>query len=174
MLAAALRATLALAVALAGCPAAPSGTSSAAGSGGSTRPSPAVAVTPIPDADRLFATSTSGYEEPTQLVVRDRAAWEAAWSRLHGGQPAAPAPAVDFARDVVVVVAMGTRGSGGHAVRTDGVSASGDAAVVRVALVSPGPSCMTTQAITTPAEAVRVRRPAGDVRIETRAVTTPC
>ena len=132
------------------------------------------AMTPTAATDRLYSATSSGFEESAQRVVSDRSQWERDWRQLHGGLEAGGAPAVDFARDVVVLVAMGMRNSGGHAVRIDGVSPSGTDLIVHVTLVSPGASCMTTQEITQPAEAVRVRKPAGRVRVVTRTETRTC
>jgi hypothetical protein len=38
-------------------------------------------------------------------VVRDRGRWQAVWMELHGGLPA-PLPAIDFSREMVVLVAV--------------------------------------------------------------------
>ena len=40
---------------------------------------------------------------PEQETVRDRASWQAVWTQLHAGNPA-PLPAVDFSREMVVLV----------------------------------------------------------------------
>ena len=138
------------------------------------QPPTSSAMTPVAAGDRLYSASSSGFEGSAQRVVSDRAQWESDWRQLHGGLAAGSAPQVDFGRDVVVPVAMGVHNSGGHAVRIDGTSPSGNDLTVHVTLVAPGASCMTTQEITQPAEAVRVRKPAGRVRVVTRTETTAC
>ena len=122
----------------------------------------------------LAAVATSGFTEPVELVLRDAAALDAAWRTLHAGAPAEAPPAVDFARRMVVLLAIGERSSGGHDVRFDEIVATGDGATVRYTVTSPGASCMTTMAITSPAVAVQVARVAGAVRFERREVVRAC
>ena len=48
------------------------------------------------------------FDDAAQQVVRDPAAWQALWARLHVNASPTPAlPAVDFAKDMLVVAAMG-------------------------------------------------------------------
>jgi hypothetical protein len=85
------------------------------------------------------------------------------------------APAVDFAREMVVLVAAGEQSSGGHSVRVNGTSTGADGAlVVHVTRTAPGPGCMSTMVITSPVDVVRVPRVAGAVRTDTRTVAEPC
>lgn len=122
--------------------------------------------------------ATSGYAEPAALVLASPEGWAAAWRTLHGGVAAGPPPAVDFARDVVVLVAAGERNTGGYAVRVDGTSdLSGGRRVVHATRTSPGPGCMTAQVVTSPVAAARVPRPAGGpgaVTVSVRDAVAPC
>ena len=164
--------TLALTLALAGCPSAPRPEPDATGA---AQPSPSDGMTgATQQGTRLYGAATSGFTGAEELVIRDQAAWQAAWARVHEGMAAPPLPAVDFARDMVVLLALGERSSGGHAVRFDSLSVSGGGATVRYTATSPGPGCMTTQAITAPIEVVRVARVAGAVRFEARTVQERC
>jgi hypothetical protein len=133
------------------------------------------AMRPLAESAHLFTSENGAAGEPGLRVVRDRAAWEAEWRALQAGFAAGPAPAVDFARDMVVVVAAGEQSSGGHRVRVDGTSPGPDGAlVVHVTRTAPGPGCMSTMAITSPVDVVRVPRAPGAVRADTRTVTEPC
>lgn len=123
---------------------------------------------------RLYAAKHSAYEMAEETVVRDRAAWEATWRQLHNGLAADPPPAVDFTRDMVVLVAVGQRPTGGTSVRVDGVAAAPGGAVVRYTVTEPGEGCMSTQVLTAPVEVVRVARVAGAVRFERRAARGAC
>lgn len=124
--------------------------------------------------ERLLAAQHGGPQAPTEQVIRDRAAFARAWAALHADAPAAPLPSVDFARQMVLVVGLGERTTGGHAVRVDAVAAEGTGAVVRYTTSAPGADCMTTQVITSPVEVVSVPRVAGEVRFERRQATTSC
>jgi hypothetical protein len=133
------------------------------------------AMRPLAESAHLFTSENGAAGEPGLRVVRDRAAWEAEWRALQAGLAAGPAPAVDFARDMVVVVAAGEQSSGGHRVRVDGTSPGPDGTlVVHVTRTAPGPGCMSTMAITSPVDVVRVPRAAGAVRANTRTVAEPC
>ena len=173
--------TLALTLALAGCSSAPSpttespGSTTAPGASGAAQPSPTYGMTAASQqGTRIHSATTSGFTGPEQRVLRDRAAWQDAWSRLHEGMVAPALPAVDFTREMVVVLALGERSSGGHEIRFDGIAASGSDATVRYTITEPGANCMTTQAMTAPVDVVRVPRVAGVVRFEPKTVRTNC
>ena len=173
--------TLALTLALAGCPSAPSpspespGSTTAPGASGAVQPSPPDGMAGVSQqGTRLHSANTSGFTGPEQLVLRERAAWQAAWARLHEGMVAPALPTVDFTREMVVVLALGERSSGGYEVRFDGITASGANATVRYTITEPGPACMTTQALTTPVDVVRVPRVTGTVRFEPKTERSNC
>lgn len=160
-------------VAAAGCggPKAASG-----GAPGTDSPAQSAGAVAVDSAATLFHAYRTGFGEPTTLVVRDGAAWTAAWARLHGGgEPPAAPPAVDFAREMVLVVALGERPSGGHDVAIDAVTPDGaGGATVAYTAREPGEGCLSTQALTSPAVAVRVARVAGAVRFERRVARSAC
>jgi hypothetical protein len=175
--AAALAAALAALVLGAGCRgAAPSATPpTAATTPASAPPAPSfVAAQPSSPVTRLYSGRHSAYEAAAEVVVRDAAAWQATWARLRRGPAAESAPAVDFARDMIVVVALGERPSGGYAVRIDSVSAGSPGPVVHYTATEPGEGCMSTQALTAPVDAVQVPRVAGPARFTRRTVRTAC
>ncbi|MEO6222517.1 MAG: hypothetical protein ABIP90_04650, partial [Vicinamibacterales bacterium] len=59
----------------------------------------------------------SGIDTPERLVIRNLAAWGAAWAQIHARQvPAPPLPTIDFSTRTVIVVAMGTRPTGGYGI----------------------------------------------------------
>jgi hypothetical protein len=127
-----------------------------------------------PSFTRLLTQRMSGFDEPVELVIRDRATLESAWSRVHNQVQGNPAPVVDFARETVILVALGRASSGGHDVRVDAIAPSGNGAVVRYTATRPGPDCMTTQALTSPVDVVRVPRTMGTVRFERRDAVQRC
>lgn len=114
----------------------------------------AAATRPIP-VDGTY----TGIDEPLRILVRTQREWEDLWSRLGANRIPRPSPApVDFSEEVVVLAAMGTRPTGGHAIRIDSVRYSKDTLWVEVTSVVPGPTCVTTQALTAPVAAVAVER----------------
>ncbi|HZF69060.1 MAG TPA: protease complex subunit PrcB family protein [Gemmatirosa sp.] len=129
----------------------------------------------------LLRSQSSGLTASRELAIRDAETWRATWATLQAAGPSdgaggAPAPpAVDFAREMVLLVASGERSSGGWDVTVDAVERGSDGgATVRYTITEPGPGCMTAQVITAPAVAVRAARVAGTVRFAGRTVRRDC
>ena len=120
--------------------------------------------------------SYTGVDEPLRALVRSEGEWRDLWARLAVNRIPVPAPPeIDFSERVVVVAAMGTRPTGGHAIRIDRVSYAGDTLWVEVTSVVPGASCVTTQALTAPVAAVSVeRQPNVSARFLDREETLDC
>ena len=123
---------------------------------------------------RILTQNASGFEEPAEMVIRDQAALEAAWGRVFNQVQGNPAPVVDFGRETVILVALGSRRSGGHTVHVDAVKPAGDGALVRYTATSPGPGCMTTQSLTSPVDVVRAPRITGTVAFRRHDAAQPC
>jgi hypothetical protein len=77
------------------------------------------------------------------------------WTMVYGAS-APPKPALDFMQHDVIAVFMGEAPSGGHAITISGIEDTADARIVRIMLTAPGEGCMTSQAITSPYQLVRV------------------
>jgi VWFA-related protein len=105
----------------------------------------------------------SGVGRAEQVVARTADEWQALWRRHAPGRPV---PAVDFAKNMVVAVFLGSRPSGGYQVEITRVRSDGTALIVEWAERRPGPDQMAAQVITAPAHIVAVPRHAGDVRFE--------
>jgi hypothetical protein len=74
----------------------------------------------------------------------------------------------------VLVVALGQRATGGFDIRVDSVAQFQGGTVVYITTTAPGPACITTQAFTQPAEAVRVTQPREPIVFQQRDVLTDC
>lgn len=126
-------------------------------------------------SDQPAFSVSSGFDEAAQFVVRDPARWTEAWKRIHArSRPVPPLPEVDFAREMIVVVALGSTRSGGYGVRIERAYRSGPATVIVVRVEEPGPGCIATSAITRPVDVARL--PASDepVLFEVGTVTRSC
>ena len=144
----------------------------------SSPPSPnkdasAVTSSPLPITPLLLSI-TSGFAEPMEMVLHDQNALSDAWKTAHAGIRGNPAPTVDFQSQMVVVVALGTRRTGGYSVQIDQVNRDKDGAVVSYTATSPGATCMTTQMITSPVAAVTAPLVTGAVRFERHDVVNKC
>lgn len=103
----------------------------------------------------LERSSRSLVVQPKNVVVRDAAAFAALWAE-HGG--AMPVPPVDFTRNMVIGVFMGSRENGCYSTVIDSVvRAKGTITVARTD-TEPGPGVMCTLAIVHPAHIVMVER----------------
>ncbi len=118
---------------------------------------------------------SNGLDRPFTAAIRSRADWERFWLDLNSRSgPWRPAPPLDFRRQMVLVAALGSRPTGGFAIRIVSVARNGNALVVTAVRTSPGRRCGTIQAVTEPADAVVVPRFDGPVRWRFRDEVTRC
>ena len=133
-----------------------------------------VVATPV-DSAPSFRSQNTGVAVAERTVVRDAAAWAALWDRVAGFViPRPPAPAVDFARDMVLFAAAGSRSSGGYSLGFGAVYESGGTYYAVVVESVPGQRCLSAGVITTPAAAVSVARATGPVRFVEKRETVEC
>ena len=117
----------------------------------------------------------SGLDQPERLLIRDTAAWSDVWSRIYarrGEQP--PLPAVDFAAETIVVVALGIRPTSGYSITVKNASRAGGVTTVGVESVSPGAGCGGLTATTQPVDIAKIPRSAGFVQFEETAIVRNC
>lgn len=115
------------------------------------------------------------WSEPDTVEIGNADAWREAWARLQGGvTPLPPAPVVDFATERVIIVAAGTRSSGGFAYSFDRSGTTGDAIEIGLTLVSPGPRCGVAQMLTSPAIALAVPRVPAGVALQVKSRVQDC
>jgi hypothetical protein len=121
-------------------------------------------------------TFYSGLDRPARLVVRDAVTWRAVWNQIYLRQsPLPPLPAVDFSRDMIVVVALGSRSTGGYSILVGGASeAANNGVAVTVDSSSPGSNCVVTEAFTQPVDIARVPLRDGTVRFVERSHVSNC
>ncbi len=125
--------------------------------------------------EHLFTEVYSGIKDARRLVIRDAAGWAALWDAVVGARTPRPQPpAVDFNREMVIVAAMGQRGTGGYAISIDEVRREDDGLAVVVRETSPGSGCFLTQAFTAPVTAVRLPASDAPVRFIERKETQDC
>ncbi len=107
----------------------------------------------------VAAETHSGVHERRREVVRDEASWVRLWSEIRADStPVPPPPAVDFTQHMLILVALGTRTSGGFGVQVQTVTSRGDTLEVAVLESCPAPGSRVTLALTEPLEVVRVAR----------------
>jgi hypothetical protein len=103
----------------------------------------------------------SALETPREAVARTEAEWTALW-KLHA--PARPAPVIDFTKNMVVGVFLGTRPTSGFSVEIVGASREGETLVVRYVERRPARDAITAQILTAPFHIVALPAHRGPVR----------
>jgi len=124
------------------------------------RPAAGGAVVPM---TTLSSDQMSAIDTARQVVVRTAADLEKLW-REHA--PGRPAPAVDFAKNMVIAVFLGSRPSSGFAVQITEVRRDGDGLLVTWAERRPGPGQISATVMTSPSQIVAVPRVDGTVRFQ--------
>src|SRR5262245_8746968 len=96
---------------------------------------------------------------PSYRLLHDAGAWESYWGRIFGTAP----PAVDFAREFVLCVHLGTKPTGGYTIAAKGVQFDAEHRRLdcTLELTEPTPGAMLTQALTSPYAIYRVALPTG-------------
>lgn len=125
--------------------------------------------------DDVLELEQGGYNTRQRLVVRNQEEWVDVWAALYPNDLSRPPrPSVDFAEEMVIVVAMGTQATNGYSIHIDGVRDLNGDIWVFVREVSPSLSCNRNPVATHPAAVVRVDRRDGDATFVERGETTVC
>lgn len=109
-------------------------------------------------------------------IARTAEEWERSVSRLDADVPAllAAAEAVDWAADMIIVLVLGARGTGGFGVRIERLQADQHGLRVFACEWRPGRSCAVTTALTNPCDVVVTRGSELPVELEYRVETYEC
>lgn len=118
--------------------------------------------TPLPTRD-VDRGDFSNVDEARQVVVRTTGEWTTLW-RQH--TPDRPQPDVDFGRDMVLGVFLGSRTSAGWSAEVASVSPTTDGLVVRYREKRPIAGGVAAQVITTPFHLVSLSKKPGQIRFE--------
>ena len=105
----------------------------------------------------------SDVDEARQVAVRTAAEWNSLW-RQHS--PDRDQPRVDFGRDMVVGVFLGSRTTAGFSVEIVSALVEQGILVVRFRETRPQSDRIVAQVITSPYHLVTVPRHSGDVRFD--------
>lgn len=105
----------------------------------------------------------SNLDEPRHVALRTAQEWNTLW-RQHAADRSQPS--VDFGREMVVGVFLGTRNTAGYAVEIVGATVEQGVLVVRHREVRPLKGGIVAQVITSPYHIVAVPRHAGEVKFQ--------
>jgi hypothetical protein len=117
-------------------------------------------TTPQPPVRTVGKGPMSAIDAPRQVTVLSAAEWAALWKE-NGVN--APLPAVDFSREMVVGVFLGTRPTAGYGVEI--VRAIGNSSVLVVEFVEAAPprDAITAQILTAPFHLAAMPKHGGEV-----------
>jgi hypothetical protein len=105
----------------------------------------------------------SNMDDARQAVARTPGEWSALW-RLHS--PDRPAPKVDFGKEMVAGVFLGSRPTAGFGIEIVGTREANGALVVQFKQTQPARGLVTAQILTSAYHLVALPKRAGDVTFE--------
>src|SRR5688572_25151655 len=114
-----------------------------------------------PSFTNVAKGDVSGQQTAKQVTVRTAAEWQALW-KDHA--PADKMPAVDFAKNMVVGIFLGSKPSAGHGVEIVGVRTQEKDLIVEYVQKQPGRGTMAAQILTEPYHLVAIPTHPGTVR----------
>ena len=119
------------------------------------------AQTPGMSFTTIAKGDVSGQQTSKQVTVRTDAEWKALWK---GHAPTGQIPAVDFSKNMVVGIFLGSKPSAGHDVEIVGVRLQDQDLVVEYVQKQPARGTMAAQMLTEPYHLVTVPKHTGTVR----------
>jgi hypothetical protein len=105
----------------------------------------------------------SNIDAARQVVLRTDAEWTKLWQQH---SPDRQRPAVDFSKDMIVGVFMGSRSSAGYNISIVSTFAKDGNVIVQYREATPRPGTMTAQVLTFPYHLVAIPKAAGDVKFD--------
>ena len=119
--------------------------------------------TAVPPLRSVEKGAESLVDVQRQATARDGTEWTALW---HAHSWDRPEPVIDFSREMVVGVFMGTRPTAGFAVEIVGYRDSGSGVVVQYRETTPARDAITAQILVSPYHLVAIPKRTGTVSFE--------
>ena len=117
-----------------------------------------------PSARTVAKGDQSNVDDAKQVLVRSEAEWTKVWNQ-HA--PDQPKPAVDFSKEMVVAVFMGSRPSAGFSTTITSAMAAKGALLVHYKETAPPAGAVTAQILTFPFHIVAIAKaPVTDVKFQ--------
>jgi hypothetical protein len=123
----------------------------------------ALLQSPPPAVRTIARGPLSGIEEPRQAAVRSAVEWSTLW-KTHA--PTARTPEIDFSREMVVAVFLGSRPTAGYGVEIVRTASNGGMLVLEYVETVPPADALTAQILTAPYHLAAVPKHDGEVRFQ--------
>ncbi len=141
--------------------------------GGSDR-GESVPVERLGGGEHAFSTF-SGLSDSTRLVVRDSSVWRQLWNAINRPfVPPPPLPPIDFAREMIIVAALGARPTAGYDIVIESAVRDSSGVEVDVRRSTPAVGCPVSAVMTQPVDLARVPIAPELPHFRERTVITPC
>ena len=125
---------------------------------------PGLMVLEAPTARTIQKGDQSNVDDAKQVLVRNDAEWTKLWQQ-HA--PDRPRPAIDFSKEMVVGVFMGSRPNAGFSITITKATAGNGVLIVRYTEKVPGARTVSAQVLTFPFHLVAIpRAEVKDVKFE--------
>lgn len=112
--------------------------------------------------------------ETLNLVIRDEDALQALWGTTEPVTGETEFPSVDFSTEMVIVAAMGERGSSGYIISIDKVVEDEDGIQVYITETSPADDCINLTVMTAPHHIVKIPQSDKEVTFNINREINPC
>jgi len=123
----------------------------------------------------IHGGSYSAIGDKRQVVIKNNDDYQKLMSEVYANLDQMPRiPEVDFSRNYVVAVFMGTKNTGGYAINFDKIIKRTNDLTVSVYETSPGAKCVVTDAITQPYEIVKIPKIDKTVKFKTKLRVKEC
>ncbi len=123
----------------------------------------------------LNSGTNGGFNEKVNQVITDQntynEVWAAAFSKF--ANPQKP-NRIDFEKNMVLLVAMGERTSGGYTIKIKSIDDIGENIKVTIKEEKPGTSCMTTSVMTYPYQIVELPKQTKKIMFDTVEKVVEC
>ena len=120
-------------------------------------------ITTVPAMKTIDKGDQSNMDDAKQVAAKTEAAWKQLWQQH---SPDRPRPVVDFTKEMVVGVFLGSRPTAGYGLEIVSAIEMNGTLVVRYKEAAPPRGTMTAQVLTSPYHLVTVPFFPGDVKFE--------
>lgn len=117
----------------------------------------------------------SSYAQPATVVIRNAQDLTTAWATIYGNTPVLPPlPSVDFAKETIVGVALGTQPNANKNVLITGATENNGAVTVAATVTTMDSSCAVIAVVTSPVDVARLKTASGSVNVVLTQKTVSC
>jgi protease stability complex PrcB-like protein len=112
-------------------------------------------ITEMPSTRTIEKGDQSNVDDAKQVLVRTEAEWAKLWQQHN---PDRPRPAVDFSKEMIVAVFMGSRPNAGFSTTITSAMAANGALLVHYKETKPAVGSVSAQILTFPYHIVAIRK----------------